>query len=199
MQDLAVENLTKSFNGTVVLENISYTFPAGSINCIMGGSGIGKTTFLRLLLGLIQPDSGKITGLLKPSAVFQEDRLIEHISAVENVKLVLNGKNARQQAKKHLEELLPKDALEKPVSALSGGMRRRVALARAMAADSNIVFLDEPFTGLDTETVRLAVSYVLQYQNGRTLIAVTHDRAVCKMLGAKICLLTSSKAVATIL
>ena len=103
----------------------------------------------------------------------------------------------------HIEQLFcsffPKKHFLKPVREYSGGMKRRVALVRAMAADSEIVLLDEPFTGLDSRNSKKAAEYILSEQRGRTVISVTHDMEMCKMLGAGICLLTSGKAVATIL
>lgn len=199
MQDLVAENITKSFHGVTVLENISYTFEAGSITCILGTSGIGKTTFLRILLGLEKPDRGTVTGLGKPSVMFQEDRLIEEMNAIDNVRLVLKRKDAASLAEEELKQLLPKEALKKTVNQLSGGMKRRVALVRAMVSESDTVMLDEPFTGLDLETMQQAAAYIKSRKGGRTLLLVTHDRKMCEILQAKICLLTSSKAVATIL
>lgn len=185
MQKLRMEHIYKSYGQAVVLQDFSYAFTPGGITCIMGESGAGKTTLLRLLMGLEKADSGIITGFDKVSAVFQENRLIEHLNAVENTALVI--------------KVLPKEALLKPVREYSGGMKRRVALVRAMAADSEIVLLDEPFTGLDSRNSKKAAEYILSEQRGRTVISVTHDMEMCKMLGAGICLLTSGKAVATIL
>lgn len=199
MQNLCVEHVYKSYGQTPVLCDFSYCFKAGGITCIMGESGAGKTTLLRLLMGLEKADSGIITGLDKISAVFQEDRLIEHLNAVENIALALRGENVKKYAREQLLQLLPDEVLLKPVREYSGGMKRRVALVRAMAADSEIVLLDEPFTGLDGDNRQKAADYILTEQRGRTVIAVTHDREMCKMLGAGICLLTSGKAVATIL
>ena len=150
-------------------------------------------------MGLEKADSGIITGFDKVSAVFQENRLIEHLNAVENTALVIKDRNAGKCAYEQLLPLLPKEALLKPVREYSGGMKRRVALVRAMAADSEIVLLDEPFTGLDSRNSKKAAEYILSEQRGRTVISVTHDMEMCKMLGAGICLLTSGKAVATIL
>ncbi len=199
MQNLSVEHVYKSYGQTPVLQDFSYAFVPGSITCIMGESGAGKTTLLRLLMGLERADSGTVTPADKVSAVFQEDRLIEHLDAVENIALVLKGENVCRRAQEQLLYLLPKEVLLKPVREYSGGMKRRVALVRAMAADSEIVLLDEPFTGLDSENRQKAAEYILSEQRGRTVIAVTHDTQICKMLGAGICLLTSGKAVATIL
>lgn len=198
MQNLVAENITKIFHGMAVLQNISYTFEVGSITCIMGNSGIGKTTFLRILAGLEKPESGRVQGLGKPSVMFQEDRLLEQMNAIENVTFVLKHKNAAALAEEELKQLLPGEALKRSVSQLSGGMKRRVALVRAMLAESDTVLLDEPFTGLDLETMKQAAAYIKSRKGSRTLILVTHEREVCEMLQAKICLLTSSKAVATI-
>lgn len=198
MQNLIAKNISKNFDGKNVLENVSYTFNAGSICCIMGESGVGKTTFLKILLGLIKPDGGQVSGLSKPSVMFQEDRLLENMNAIDNVRLVLKGKNSEDIAEKELEQLLPKESLRKAVSSLSGGMKRRVALVRAMTAESDIVMLDEPFSGLDKEMVKKAVSYILDKKGDRTVLVVTHNREACEMLKAEICLLTSGKPVATI-
>lgn len=198
MQNLVAKNISKSFDGRKVLENVSYTFKAGSICCIMGESGVGKTTFLKILFGLIKPDAGQVSGLSKPSVMFQEDRLLENMNAIDNVRLVMQGKNAEDIAEKELEQLLPKESLKKAVSSLSGGMKRRVALVRAMTAESDIVMLDEPFSGLDKEMIKKAVSYILDRKGDRTVLVVTHNREVCEMLKAEICLLTSGKPVATI-
>ncbi len=106
--------------------------------------------------------------------VFQEDRLCEEYSAVRNVELVTGDRNSAREA---LAGLLEEDALEKPCGLLSGGMKRRVALVRAMEADSAYVFLDEPFTGMDQGTRRLAEAYVAARQKGRILIIAAHDKA----------------------
>ena len=188
MQKLRMEHIYKSYGQAVVLQDFSYAFTPGGITCIMGESGAGKTTLLRLLMGLEKADSGIITGFDK-----------EHLNAVENTALVIKDRNAGKCAYEQLLQLLPKEALLKPVREYSGGMKRRVALVRAMAADSEIVLLDEPFTGLDSRNSKKAAEYILSEQRGRTVISVTHDMEMCKMLGAGICLLTSGKAVATIL
>ena len=129
------------------------------------------------------------------SVVFQEDRLLPWKTALENAALTGSTENARRW----LTELGLGDSLDALPETLSGGMKRRVALVRAMAADSEIVLLDEPFTGLDSRNSKKAAEYILSEQRGRTVISVTHDMEMCKMLGAGICLLTSGKAVATIL
>lgn len=171
MGTLWVNNVYKSYGEQAVLENISDTFERGKIYYLNSPSGSGKTTLLRILCGLEKPDSGKIEGVKKFSMVFQEDRLCEEYSAIQNVALV-TGREC--QAQKALSKLLDKDALSKPCSQLSGGMKRRVALVRAMEAESDAVLLDEPFTGMDAETKRIAEDYIRQRQGDRILIIASH-------------------------
>lgn len=122
-------------------------FPEGKTTCIRGRSGCGKTTLIRLLLGLDIPDKGKIEGISdrKISAVFQEDRLCENLSAASNIRLVCTETISDRE----LEEAYKAVALQKPVRELSGGMRRRVSILRALLADSDCVIMDEPLRGLD--------------------------------------------------
>lgn len=196
--DIRLEHISKSFENQQVLKDINLYFSSGKTYCLMGASGRGKTTLLNIIMGLIPADSGKVYinhkelkyskkvttyGLgkicltdgtpVKMSAVFQEDRLCEKLNAVQNVSIVplKKGLDVTEQ----LGCLLPADSLTKPVSELSGGMRRRVAIVRAMAADSEAVILDEPFTGLDADTKQKTMEYILNYKENRTLIVVTHN------------------------
>ncbi|MDE7114626.1 MAG: ATP-binding cassette domain-containing protein, partial [Acetatifactor sp.] len=134
-------------------------------------SGSGKTTLLHILAGILKPDGGRISKPDTVSVMFQEDRLCEDYSAVKNVELVCGD---RSRAAEALAKLLEPEALEKPCGQLSGGMKRRVALVRAMEADSAFVLLDEPFTGMDEQPRSRAMEYIRRRQNGRTLIIATH-------------------------
>jgi NitT/TauT family transport system permease protein len=198
-EDIVVDKLAKSYGGTAVLNGISWKFKAGRITCISGISGVGKTTLLRILMKLEKSDSGTVSVTDNISVMFQEDRLIGKMSAVENVMLVMHKNDAAKIAEQELLKLLPKESIYKPAEDLSGGMKRRAALVRALAADSSVVVLDEPFTGLDADSVKLSADYIKEMQNGRTVLVVTHNPEVCEMLDADICLLTSDKAVATII
>ena len=171
------QSVGKSFDGKQVLHDVNWTIRAGEQWQVCGPSGIGKTTLLRLLLGLERPDTGSITGRenVRFAPVFQEDRLVEHWSAMANVVLVCEDE---AHVKQILCALLPEDALAQPVSTLSGGMRRRVALARALAAENDILVLDEPFAGLDTETSQRAMQAIMQYCAGRALVIVSHGSDV---------------------
>lgn len=171
---LWVQNIRKGYDGRAVLEDVSRVYEPGGTYFLNGPSGSGKTTLLRILAGLTEPDSGICQAPGTCSMVFQEDRLCEEYSAVRNVELVTGDRNRAREA---LAGLLEEDALEKPCGLLSGGMKRRVALVRAMEADSAYVFLDEPFTGMDQGTRRLAEAYVAARQKGRILIIAAHDKA----------------------
>ena len=103
--------------------------------------------------------------------LFQEDRLCEEYDAIKNVELVCGN---RKQASEALLKLLEPESLEKPCSSLSGGMKRRVALVRAMEAEADFVLLDEPFVGMDRENRRMAEQYIQERQQGRTILIATH-------------------------
>lgn len=189
-EGIRVSHVSKMFNGQPVLSDVSFFFEKGSVNCLMGASGSGKTTLFRILMSLEEAETGSVTGVKRVSAVFQEDRLLEDYNAVENVCIVLPGHAKRQQTAGKLQRLLPGDCIYQPVRELSGGMRRRVALARAMFAASELLILDEPFTGLDSVSKELAFQFIRDFRAGRTLLFSTHDRMDAEALGATICLLT---------
>ena len=135
--EIRISGLQKSYGEHRVLDDFHAVIPWGKTTCIMGPSGCGKTTLLRILMGLEKADGGSVEGIPeKKSAVFQEDRLCEDYSAVKNVELVTGD---RECAKRALRELLEEEALYKPCRELSGGMKRRVALVRAVEADSRIL------------------------------------------------------------
>jgi NitT/TauT family transport system ATP-binding protein len=174
--DIILSDLTKSFGENRVLDRFSATFPEHQLTCIMGASGCGKTTLLYMIMGLVQPDSGSVQGVPRSqSVVFQEDRLCENFNAVSNVRLVCPKTVAACSIIAHLESIGLKDSLAQPVSELSGGMKRRVAIVRAIMAQSDILLLDEPFKGLDDETKKTVISYIKDNMNNRTVILVTHN------------------------
>ena len=196
---IRVDNVSKSYGDKHVLSNVSCEFEDGKIYCIMGESGVGKTTLIRLIMGLEKPDEGYISSSKQFAAAFQEDRLLEDRDAVDNVMFVLKngGSKSREQTEQYLSELLPEDRLHIRVDSLSGGMRRRVAVARAMLSDRNTIILDEPFNGLDDETKKTVINFIKKWQNNRTVIVVTHSYTDSEMLGAGICMLTMGKAIVT--
>ena len=187
---IIITDLCKTFDDNEVLKNVNITLKDNSIYCLMGASGIGKTTLLRILMGLEHADSGSISGIdIKSiSCMFQEDRLIPYLSAIDNVRIVLRGKNNsnREEVRNHLLSILPDDSLDMPVSSLSGGMKRRVALARALSYPGKLIILDEPFTGLDKDTKLNVIDYILKMRNNRTLLIATHGTDDANLLGAEI-------------
>lgn len=177
MTDLILEHIEKRYGEKVVLRDFSARFPAAACTCIMGPSGCGKTTLLRLILGLEAADGGTISGRTFPmAAVFQENRLFEDFSALSNVSAVCAREN-RKQAARHLAHLGLGASLAAPVRTLSGGMKRRVAIARAVLAPGELLILDEPFTGLDRENRDLALACIRETAGDRPVLLVTHDAA----------------------
>lgn len=172
---LSCDKVSKSYGDKTVLQDFSAVYKHGEIYYLTSPSGSGKTTLLRLLCGLEKTDRGMIRITKAEEAffsmVFQEDRLCMDYSALKNVEMVTGD---RKKAEEALCLLLEEDAIDKPCSQLSGGMKRRVALVRAMEAESDCVLLDEPFTGMDTETKDRAEAYIRDRQQGRIVIMATH-------------------------
>ncbi len=189
MNDIVIKDLSVSFGEKKVLNRFSAVIGAGSVSCIMAASGAGKTTLLSVLQGFIAPDSGSVTGNdVRMSAVFQEDRLCESLGAIANVRLGCGRKRSRDEIVECLTDLGigDGDSLKKPVRDFSGGMKRRVAIARALLAEHELLFLDEPFKGLDPDLRALTAAYILDRERGKTVVAVTHDQAEADLLGARI-------------
>ena len=156
---IKLNSVYKSFNGTEILKNLTSGFSEKTVYCVMGKSGIGKTTLLNIISGMLEPDSGSVsgTGKLKKSFVFQENRLIPHLSAYNNLKFVTDdGKKITEALK--LSRLL--DDKEKTPEEMSGGMKRRLAIARAAAFEGDIFFIDEPLYGLDIKTSQDILSMI---------------------------------------
>lgn len=182
---IAIQNLAKAFDGKTVLENFSCELPDTGVVALMGKSGIGKSTLINLLLGLRKPDSGEIRlpKNYRFSAVFQEDRLLPHLSARENLLLTTGRAPAEIDAALSALSLNPEE--KSPVKTYSGGMQRRVSLARGVLFAADALLLDEPFRGLDEETRAQAVEFVKQEWKNRLVILVTHDPEEARMMGAQ--------------
>ena len=149
---------------------------ANAVTCLMGPSGCGKTTLLRILTGLEAPDCGEITGVpTRIAMVFQEDRLVDSLTVRANLRLALGAGYDPADAQALLNELDLPDALRRTVGELSGGMKRRVALARALLYDVPLLVLDEPFKGLDETTARQCMDALARRAAGRAVLLVTHD------------------------
>jgi len=184
MNILEIKNLTKHFGEKTVLENVSMCFEAGKTTCIMGASGCGKTTLLRILAGLETPDSGEIIRHYKDvSFVFQEDRLCEDFSPISNIRFVTGKQVKEEEIIRHLNSLGLVEHLKSPVRTMSGGMKRRVALARALSVPYDFLILDEPFKGLDEKLKLSVIGYLRAATKGKTVLCVTHDWKEAELLG----------------
>lgn len=174
---VSLEKVSVVFGEQHVIRDLSLELRIGQRYALRGISGSGKTTLLSVMEGLILPSSGTVRLFAEPSAVFQDTRLFEQHSARENVQLIAGHSVSREHIDQILEELLPADALDKPVKELSGGMRRRVELARALVFPSELLLLDEPFAGLDDESKVRAQTLIQRELGKRTLVLATHDHS----------------------
>ena len=176
--------LSKRFGEKQVLKDLSFTLPEAGVVEICGPSGGGKTTLLRLLAGLETPDGGEIRGLAgkRLSMVFQEDRLLMHQNALQNVRFA--SRVSEREALDVLEEMGLADSVQARASTLSGGMKRRVAIARAVCAGGDVLILDEPFKGLDEATRARVIDCILRRCGGMLILLVSHDRAEGEAMGA---------------
>ncbi len=171
---LKVNNLSLRFGKTDVIDDLTYEFKAGKVSAVIGESGIGKTSLLNLISGLLKPTGGEIINDCKKlSFVFQEPRLFEWMTALENVSTVSN----EETAKLLLSKMGLSESLDKYPSELSGGMKQRVSLARALAYNADLVILDEPFKGLDSDMRREVSEFVFDHLKGKAVIMITHDTA----------------------
>lgn len=184
---IIIRNLCKSYDEKTVLNDFNAILPDGTTTAVMGSSGIGKTTLANILLGFEQQDSGETEGLPnKKSAVFQEDRLSENFSSIANVTAVCKTKEQKAKAEVILRQLGLANDLKTKVSSLSGGMKRRVALARALCAEYDFLVLDEPFKGLDEQTKTQTMHYVKKETKGKTVLLITHNSDEASFLADQI-------------
>lgn len=185
--ELKVSRLRKSYGGQEVLGGVSFSAGPEAV-CVMGPSGVGKTTLLRVVLGLEKPDAGTVEGLERArfSVVFQEDRLLPGRTALENLRFVQGRNFDESSCRALLEELGLTDIDAKPVRDFSGGMRRRTALARALCVPFDVLVLDEPFAGLDGESRRRCLEAVRRRAEGKPVLLATHDPADAVDLCARV-------------
>ena len=173
---IEIKGLTKRYGEKTIFENLSFSIEENKCTAFSGESGIGKTTLLRCIAGLERPDAGSVNGISgkKASFVFQENRLIGHLSTLDNILCVAPD---RQRAEFFLERVGLAAESEKKADELSGGMKRRLAIARALSADGDLYFLDEPLRELDEGTEEKILALLKEELAGKTTFLITHDSA----------------------
>ncbi len=208
---LELKNISKSIDGKVILNNISFTLQKGQCLCLFGPSGCGKTTLLKLIAGFVQPDKGEILInknlvsnnklTIKPykrniNMVFQDLALWPHMTVYGNLEFVLNSskknKLNKKEKKEKIKELLQlinlKNYDKKYPNQLSGGEKQRIAIARSLIIKSDILLLDEPFSNLDQglKTELLNIIKLKKDKSNLTIVFVTHDLKAAEFLSDKI-------------
>lgn len=177
-------NVNFAYGKKEIFKDFSLTINDGDRICFFAPSGFGKTTVLRLIMGLESPKSGELEGIKdkKISAVFQEDRLLPDKTVKQNIELFANERD--------VENVMQKMGLENTLSLypdeLSGGMARRVAIARALCRDADIYIFDEPFNGIDQKNIEKTAEFIREVTANKTVLLVTHDRDQAELLGAAI-------------
>ena len=186
------DRVSLSFGPQTVLEDFSLRLRPGEHVALMGPSGCGKTTILQLAAGLLAPDSGTVTvDAGRISYVFQDPRLLPSLTALKNVNAVLGGgRNTLSEAASWLDRVGLSDAMDKYPEELSGGMRQRVSIARALAYGGELLLLDEPFRGLDEARRADILRLIRDFAEGRTLLLATHDPREAEALCNKVHALT---------
>lgn len=172
---IVLDNISKSFDGKTVINEFSEVISDNTVYFVTGKSGAGKTTLARIIMGLEKPDSGKITvdRDIKFSAVFQQDALCENMSVYLNLKIVSDASD--DNIRLYIEKAGLSGYMDKRVRELSGGMKRRVAILRAVLSKYNIMVMDEPFKGLDIETKEAVMDMVADSLKGKCALIITHD------------------------
>ncbi|MBX3254291.1 MAG: ABC transporter ATP-binding protein [Chitinophagaceae bacterium] len=197
---LVLQNVSHSYGATAVLKELTLQVNAGEVVVLVGPSGCGKTTILNLLSGYIQPSSGTVhkTGIIR--TVYQQDGLFPWLTVSENIDMGLQpigNTTQRTKERKELVELIHLEGFENHYPhELSGGMRQRVELARALAGRSDILLMDEPFSALDYQTrlrMRLELVRILK-QRPRTVVFVTHDIEEAAQLADRVLVLSNRPA-----
>ncbi len=183
---LKLSHISHGYDGTMVLQDVSLHLEPGQRIALMGPSGAGKTTLLRIALGQLKPESGTVENTFrKTTVVFQEPRLLPWRTALENVNLVLkDDRTTLEAARTALESLGLGAAADKYPRELSGGMQQRVSIARALAAEGDLLVLDEPFKAMD-EQLRFAVIDLVA-QTDAAILLVTHEELEAIALGCQI-------------
>ena len=198
---MLIKNIIKNYGTREVLSNISFEVEEGKVTVILGESGCGKSTLLGILSKNILDYSGEIEferDITKGiSYIFQEDTLIPWKNIYENIKYVLMDKISKEEMEKYIDKYLKmvnlQDYKKEYPQHLSGGMKRRVGIARAFVYPSNYLFMDEPFEFLDIKTKQEIIEYfkILQEKEKKTVLFITHDIESALKIGDKIIIFSS--------
>jgi NitT/TauT family transport system ATP-binding protein len=197
---LRLEGVSHSFGGLPVLRDLWLEVGRGEFLAVVGPSGCGKTTLLNLLSGFYVPTAGKVVRKGKARTVYQQGGLFPWLTAAQNIALGLRHLSSETERRRQLEELLALIRLEGFAGhyphQLSGGMRQRVELARALAGDSDILLMDEPFSALDYQTrLRMRRELVRMLERRpRTVLFVTHDIEEAAQLADRVAVLSERPA-----
>lgn len=188
--EVQIKDLCKSYENHKVLHNFSMSFTKNKITVITGPSGCGKTTLLNIIGSIEKEYSGQIISPNNSiSYIFQEDRLLPHLTVYENIAFVLKSTMSKEDMNaiinKYLNIVKLSEYKHKLPRKLSGGMKRRVAIARAFAYKSRLLLMDEPFKGLDDKLkIEIIDEFLkLHKEDRRTVILVTHDMKEAELLG----------------
>lgn len=187
MSGIKIDALKIAYGDNTVIENFSYDFAPGSFTAIIAPSGFGKTSLINAIMGFT-PYEGSISFGEPPviSAVFQEDRLCEGITALRNVTLTAARFHSGQEILDAFEAVGLDGVAGRRACLLSGGMKRRTAILRALFAKHNLLLLDEPFKGLDADTKANTMAYVKEKTSSDTVIMITHDIGEAVFFGADV-------------
>lgn len=188
-----------AIDGSPVFSQLDLTLAPGTWTCLLGASGVGKTTVLKLLAGLAEhvQFNGELTDPGGVALMAQHDMLLPWLKVLDNVLLGARLRGERPDTEKAMDVLARvglSDHAQKNPSALSGGQRQRVALARTLMEDRAVVLLDEPFSALDALTRAQMQDLAAEVLSGRTVLLVTHDPGEAARLGQKIVIMTEQNA-----
>lgn len=178
-----IENLTFSYDDKNIFNDFSLEIKEGEKVWLSAPSGFGKTTLIKLILGLLKPQSGEIiVDTVKPSVVFQENRLLPFYTIIKNIELIGGEKTL---AKENLDALGISDTELLYPASLSGGMKRRAAIARALSVPFDLLILDEPFNGIDEINLEATANRINEIAKDKTVILITHNAEEARLLNAK--------------